>query len=81
MRLTFKRIEIHNFMSFADDTFDFDQHNGLNLICGKNNDIPGSKNGSGKCLDKNTHITVEIPDDIFELFTKSIEKCNNGNGK
>lgn len=48
MRLTFKRIEIHNFMSFADEVFDFDKHNGLNLICGKNNDIPGSKNGTGK---------------------------------
>ena len=48
MRLIFKRVEIHNFMSFADEVFDFDKHIGLNLICGKNNDIPGSKNGSGK---------------------------------
>ena len=48
MRITFKRVEIHNFMSFADETFDFDKHIGLNLICGKNNDLPGSRNGAGK---------------------------------
>lgn len=48
MRITFRRIEIHNFMSYADETFDFDKNVGLNLICGKNNDIPGSKNGVGK---------------------------------
>lgn len=48
MRITFKRVEIHNFMSFADEVFDFDAHKGLNLICGKNNDIPGAKNGCGK---------------------------------
>ena len=43
MRITFRRVEIHNFMSF-----DFDKNSGMNLICGKNNDIPGSKNGVGK---------------------------------
>lgn len=48
MRIEFKKVEIHNFMSFADETFDFDVHKGLNLICGKNNDIPGARNGVGK---------------------------------
>ena len=48
MRIVFKRVELHNFMSFADEVFDFDKQNGLNLICGKNNDIPGSRNGVGK---------------------------------
>lgn len=48
MRIEFKKVEIHNFMSFADETFDFDKHNGLNLICGKNNDIQGARNGVGK---------------------------------
>ena len=48
MRIDFKRIEIHNFMAYADEVFDFDKHIGLNLICGKNNDIPGSKNGCAK---------------------------------
>lgn len=48
MRIKFKRIEIHNFKSFEDEVFDFDGLKGLNLVCGKNNDLPGSKNGSGK---------------------------------
>lgn len=48
MRITFKKIEIHNFMSFADEVFEFDKHKGLNLVCGKNNDILGAKNGVGK---------------------------------
>lgn len=56
MRITFKKIEIHNFMSYVDETFDFDNVKGLNLVCGKNNDIPGSKNAVGKCLDPNTTI-------------------------
>lgn len=48
MRINFRRIEIHNFMAYADEVFDFDKHVGLNLICGKNNDVPGSKNGCAK---------------------------------
>lgn len=48
MRISFHRVEIHNFMSFADEVFDFDTQKGLNLITGKNFDIPSSKNGSGK---------------------------------
>lgn len=48
MRIVFKRVELHNFMSFSDEVFEFDKQTGLNLICGKNNDIPGSRNGVGK---------------------------------
>lgn len=48
MRINFSKIEIHNFMSFADEVFDYSQFKGMNLICGKNNDIPGAKNGTGK---------------------------------
>lgn len=48
MKIDITKLKIHNFMSYADEEFDFSEHNGLNLICGKNNDIPGSKNGSGK---------------------------------
>ena len=48
MKIDITKLKIHNFMSYADEEFDFSAHNGLNLICGKNNDIPGSKNGSGK---------------------------------
>lgn len=48
MRITFKKIEILNFKSFQNEVFEFEKHKGLNLICGKNNDIPGSKNATGK---------------------------------
>lgn len=48
MRIVFKKVELHNFMSFSDEVFEFDKQSGLNLICGKNNDIPGSRNGVGK---------------------------------
>lgn len=48
MKIFFRRIEIHNFMSFADEVFDFEAQTGMNLVCGKNLDIPSSKNGAGK---------------------------------
>lgn len=48
MRIDFKRIEMRNFMSFAEEAFDFSQCTGMNLVQGKNNDIPGAKNGCGK---------------------------------
>ena len=48
MRINFKRIEIHNFLCFRDEQFDFNELQGLTLVCGKNEDIPGSKNGCGK---------------------------------
>ena len=35
-------------MSFADEVFDFEAQTGMNLVCGKNLDIPSSKNGAGK---------------------------------
>ena len=48
MRIEFERIELSNFMSFAEESFDFTVCKGMNLIQGKNNDVPGSKNGCGK---------------------------------
>jgi DNA repair exonuclease SbcCD ATPase subunit len=48
MRLNFNKVEIHNFMCFEDEVFEFDKMHGLTLVCGKNNDIPGSRNGVGK---------------------------------
>lgn len=48
MRIAFKRIEIHNFMSFKDEVFDFSAQNGMTLVQGVNNDFPGQKNGAGK---------------------------------
>lgn len=72
MRLNFKHIEISNFLCFENETFDFDKHNGLVLICGKNMDIVGSKNGTGKCLDPYTSLTIEIPSDQSSLTRLSM---------
>ena len=48
MKIIFEKVELHNFMSFADESFDFSLCKGMNLIRGKNNDVLGSSNGSGK---------------------------------
>ena len=48
MRIEFKRIELHNFMSFVEESFDFTVCKGMNLVQGKNNDALGSRNGAGK---------------------------------
>ena len=48
MRINFKKIEVENFMSFKHQMFDFSCHTGLSLIQGKNNDVPGQRNGTGK---------------------------------
>lgn len=48
MRLTFKLMKIHNFLSFKDDQFDFSENRRMTLVCGKNNDVKDAKNGSGK---------------------------------
>ena len=70
MRISFKRIEIHNFMSFEDETFDFSDHRGMILVQGVNHDFPGQKNGSGKCLDKDTKIDIELDDDLYKEYIK-----------
>ena len=48
MRLNFKTLKIHNFKSFLDEEFDFSSMDGMTLVCGKNNDIPGQANSAGK---------------------------------
>jgi DNA repair exonuclease SbcCD ATPase subunit len=35
-------------MSFKDISFNYNDYNGMTLVTGKNNDIPGSKNAAGK---------------------------------
>lgn len=71
MRLNFTRIEIHNFLSFSDEIFEFDKHKGLNLVCGKNNDIPGSKNGCGK-----SNVFDAL---VFSLYGQSKDNIKNSN--
>lgn len=48
MRLTFGKMKIHNFLSFVDEEIDFSANRRMTLVCGKNNDVKDSKNGSGK---------------------------------
>lgn len=48
MRINFGKLEIHNFKSFLDETFDFSSMSGMTLVCGKNHDIPGQANSAGK---------------------------------
>lgn len=48
MRLLFEKLEIHNFMSFSNEVFIFDEYDGMIRIKGKNYDIPNQLNGSGK---------------------------------
>lgn len=71
MRIDFKRIEIRNFMSFADESFDIASCKGMNLVQGKNNDIPGAKNGCGK-----TQVFSSI---LYALFGQLQTKIKNEN--
>lgn len=70
MKIEFGKLKIKNFLSFAEEEFDFSEHRKMALVCGKNLDLPGSKNGSGKCLDPSTRIRIEVDDEIVELFNK-----------
>ena len=71
MRIDFRKLEIHNFMSFDDTVLEFPSEPGLNLICGKNNDIQGAKNGSGK--------TRLIDSLVFALFGQTKDGLKNEN--
>lgn len=71
MRIEFRKIEIFNFKSFDTEVFEFDKLKGMNLICGKNNDIPNSKNASGK-----SSIFHAL---VFSLFGQTQENINNKN--
>lgn len=74
MRIHFKHIDIHNFKSFADESFDFDKYVGLNLICGKNRDIlngQNSSNGSGK-----SNLSSAL---CFALYGQTPDNIKNGN--
>jgi hypothetical protein len=72
MRLIFKKLEIHSFMPFEDEVFEFDEMTGLTLVKGINHDIPDETNGAGKCLDSGTNITIEVSDPEIEKDLLSI---------
>lgn len=71
MRINFKRIEMQNFMSFAEEAFDFESCTGMSLIQGKNNDIPGAKNGCGK-----SQLVMSL---LYVLFGQLQNKIKNEN--
>lgn len=64
MDIVFEKLEMLNFMSFKEESFDFSINHGMNLICGTNNDVPSSKNGAGKTCILNAL--------VFCLFGKTI---------
>ena len=63
MKLSFRRLEMRNFMSFEQESFDFGGKPEIVLVRGRNNDLPNNEsNGSGKCLSPDTVIIVEVSD-------------------
>lgn len=71
MKIEFERIELRNFMSFAEEAFDFSSCKGMSLIQGKNNDIPGAKNGCGK-----SQLALSL---LYALFGQLQSKIKNEN--
>ena len=71
MRIDFKRIEMRNFMSFAEESFDIASCKGMNLVQGQNNDIPGAKNGCGK-----SNVWAAV---LYALFGQLQTKIKNEN--
>lgn len=74
MNLIFKRVEIHNFMSFGDEVFDIESYDGLNLIKGINKDIPSSRNGVGKSVILNSLIYG-----LYGQLPVPVKACNISN--
>ena len=71
MKLEFGRVEIQNFASYEDEVFDFSSMTGMNLICGKNMDLNGCANGSGKSFLMQTI--------LFALFGQTLHNIKNEN--
>ena len=69
MRLDFKKIEVHSFMSFEDEVFNFNEHKGLTLVKGINHDMNGDPNGAGKST-----IFASL---LYTLFGETQDKIKN----
>lgn len=70
MKLIFKKLEIHNFLSFADETIVFDEFKGMTRIKGRNIDL-NSLNGAGK-----TNISNAL---VYGLYGQLPFKLRNDN--
>ena len=69
MKCKISKVKIHNFLSFADEEFDFSSKSGITTIIGINDDIPGAANGCGK-----TALVTAI---FYVLFGKDGVKTKN----
>lgn len=74
MKLNFRRLEMRNFMSFEQESFDFGGRPEMVLVRGRNNDLPNETNGSGKCLSPDTVITVETSDPEIEKLLLKLDR-------
>jgi DNA repair exonuclease SbcCD ATPase subunit len=74
MKLVFRKLEIHNFMSFADETICFDDFSGMTRITGQNFDLPNQKNGAGKSSISNSIVYALFGQLPFKLRNDNI--CN-----
>lgn len=71
MKIDFLRLEIQNFKSVGHKViFDYTRLNGLTFVYGKNYDIPGSKNGTGKS-------TIMCDALTFALYGRTMKNTNN----
>lgn len=66
--ITFKKLTIKNFLSIGSEPTEINFKEGVNYITGENLDVPGTNNGSGKCLDKFTNIEISAEDAILSDF-------------
>ena len=72
MKLNFRRIEMHSFMSFEDEVFDFGGKPEILLVRGRNDDLPNNEtNGAGKT---NTFAAL-----LYALFGQLYGKIKNEN--
>ena len=69
MKCKISKVKIHNFLSFADEEYDFSSKSGITTIIGINDDIPGAANGCGK-----TALVTAI---FYVLFGKDGLKTKN----
>jgi len=71
--IKFQKLKFKNFMSFGENEteINFEKHNGLTYISGKNNDLPDTYNGCGK-----SNCTDAI---IYALFGRTSKNVNKPN--
>jgi len=69
LKIDFISVSFRNFLSYGNKTQTIDFKPGINLVTGVDT-TTGRSNGSGKCVEGNTHIDIEITD--MEIYKKFI---------